>query len=231
MNIVKQQFNSQADNFHSWAVTKNTEYMQRYADFVNISKTDSILDVACGSGDFAVFMADKAMRVHGVDISEGMIDIAKKQAQVNHLGNIDFECHNVEDLPCKRHSFSLVVCKSAFHHMENYTGVFKKKIRCCHPKGRLSIQDITTYDSRKVNDYFEKFEKAVDISHHATLSQADYFQLFDQNNIDIIRSLVVEVELNFNEYLSHAHQTKARKERIDKLLSAGLSDPEISQFF
>jgi ubiquinone/menaquinone biosynthesis C-methylase UbiE len=213
MNIVKQQFNSQADNFHSWAVTKNTQYMQRYADFINISKTDSILDVACGSGDFAVFMADKAMRVHGVDISEGMIEIAKKQARANHLNNIDFECHDVEYLPCRGHSFSVVLCKSAFHHMKNYTRIFKEMTRCCHPDGRLSVQDITTYDNRKVNDYFEKFEKEVDISHHATLSKADCFQLFDQNNMDIIRSLVVEIELNFNDYLSHAHQTKARTKK------------------
>jgi len=231
MSIVKKQFNAQAKNFHNWSITKNTEYMQRYVDFVGISETDEVLDVACGSGDFAVFMAKRAARVHGVDISDGMIQIAKKQARINSLGNIDFVCHDVEHLPHESNSFTVVVCKSAFHHMKNYDNVFKEMIRCCRNSGRLSIQDIVTYDSQKVNSFFERLEKKIDISHHSALSQEACFQMFDQNNIEIIRSVSLEVELNFNEYLNHAYQSKENKEKIDDLLDYGLKDAEISQFF
>ena len=211
MSIVKKQFNAQAKNFHNWSITKNTEYMQRYVDFVGISETDEVLDVACGSGDFAVFMAKRAARVHGVDISDGMIQIAKKQARINSLGNIDFVCHDVEHLPHESNSFTVVVCKSAFHHMKNYDNVFKEMIRCCRNSGRLSIQDIVTYDSQKVNSFVERLEKKIDISHHSALSQEACFQMFDQNNFEIIRSISLEVELNFNEYLNHAYQSKESK--------------------
>ena len=205
--------------------------MRRYFDFVGISENDKVLDVACGSGDFSVFIAKRVKRVCGVDISGGMIKIAKKQARINNLDNILFECHDVEHLPHESHSFTVVVCKSAFHHMKNYDNVFKEMIRCCRKNGRLSIQDIVTYDNQKVNSFFERLEKKIDISHNSSLSQEACFQLFDQNDIEIIRSFSLEVELNFNEYLNHAYQSKESKERIDDLLDYGLSDAEISQFF
>ncbi len=229
--IVKKQFNSQANNFSNWSITKNNEYMRRYFDFVGISENDEVLDVACGSGDFAVYTAKRARRVCGVDISDGMIKIAEKQARLNNLGNIDFVCHDVEHLPHESNSFTVVVCKSAFHHMKNYDNVFKEMIRCCRNSGRLSIQDIVTYDNQKVNSFFERLEKKIDISHHSALSQEACFRMFDQNNIEVIRSFGLEVELNFNEYLNHAYQSKENKERIDDLLDYGLKDAEIAQFF
>jgi ubiquinone/menaquinone biosynthesis C-methylase UbiE len=231
MNLVKKQFNVQAENFNDWPVTKNREYMQRYADFIDLSKTDTVLDVACGTGDFAIFLAGRTARVQGIDISDGMIQIAEKQVRNDHLNNIDFICHDVEHLPCETDSFSVVVCKSAFHHMKNFAGVFTEMIRCCHPRGRLTIQDIAAYDNPKVNDFFERLEKEIDISHHAALSQTDFFQLFEQNNIEIFRSFTVEIELDFNAYLGHAHQSRAQRACIDTLVGEGLGDAEISRYF
>jgi len=115
--------------------------MRRYFDFVGISENDKVLDVACGSGDFSVFIAKRVKRVCGVDISGGMIKIAKKQARINNLDNIHFECHDVEHLPHESHSFTVVVCKSAFHHMKNYDNVFKEMIRCCR-KNKFAILSI-----------------------------------------------------------------------------------------
>lgn len=228
--IVKRQFDIQAQNFSNWSVTKNEEYMQAYFEFIDFQKDDKLLDVACGTGEFSVFCAKRIKRVHGIDISEGMIELAQENARASGLDNITFECHDVEHVPCPSNTFSVVQCRSAFHHMENNPLVFEEMLRCCRPNGWLALQDIMAYDDQRVNSFFEVLEKQVDVSHNATLSKQDFIDLFTRNRVEVVRSFVVDVELNFREYLSHAFQSQGSVEKIEDLLKDGLQDIDISRF-
>ena len=228
--IVKRQFDIQAQNFSNWSVTKNKAYMQAYFEFIDLRKVDELLDVACGTGEFSVFCARRIKRVHGIDISAGMIELAHKLAQSNGLTNVAFECHDVEHIPCAENSFSVVQCRSAFHHMDNYPQVFKEMLRCCECGGRLAVQDIMAYEDQKVNSFFEALEKEVDVSHNATLQRREFIDLFDRNQVEMIRSFTLEIELNFVEYLSHAYQSEGSLEKIRNMLEKGLQDRDISRF-
>ena len=227
--IVKRQFDVQAKNFSNWSVTRNEEYMQAYFEFIGFEKGDALLDVACGTGEFSAFCAKRIKCVHGIDISKGMVDLAQKQARASGLTNITFECHDTKHIPRDASSFSVVACKSAFHHMEDYPKVFMEMLRCCRLGGRLTVQDIMGYEEPKVNSFFEALEKEVDVSHNATLHRREFIDLFSQNQVEVIRSLDVEIELNFSEYLGHAHQSERSLERIGDLLEEGLLDRDISR--
>ena len=112
--IVKRQFDKQAQNFSNWSVTKNIEYQKAYFDFCEISSQDTLLDFACGTGEYDIFAAPKVKNAYGVDISKGMIEIAQKQAADKKLKNISFLCHPVEKTPFEVGSFSIVnLIKSA----------------------------------------------------------------------------------------------------------------------
>jgi tRNA/tmRNA/rRNA uracil-C5-methylase (TrmA/RlmC/RlmD family) len=69
-------------------VTRNEEYMQAYFEFIGFRKEDELLDVACGTGEFSVFCARRIKGVHGIDISEGMIELARKHANAGGLTNL-----------------------------------------------------------------------------------------------------------------------------------------------
>ena len=169
--IVKRQFDKQAQNFSNWSVTKNIEYQKAYFDFCEISTQDALLDFACGTGEYAIFAAHKVKYVHGVDISKGMIEIAQNQATKENIYNISFLCHPVEQTPFEDRSFSIVICRSAFHHFHDYDGIFDEMIRCSQKGGRISVQDIVAYPDELIDRFFEEFERAVDMSHHKTLTK------------------------------------------------------------
>ena len=169
--IVKRQFDKQASNFSNWSVTKNIEYQKAYFDFCEISEQDNLLDFACGTGEYAIFAASKVKFVQGIDISKGMIEIAQKQAIKEKLNNIDFLCNPVEQTPFEDGSFSVVICRSAFHHFNDYVGIFNEMIRCCQQGGRISVQDIIAYPNERIDNFFEEFERLVDVSHHKTLTK------------------------------------------------------------
>jgi ubiquinone/menaquinone biosynthesis C-methylase UbiE len=229
--IVKRQFDKQAQNFSNWSVTKNIEYQKAYFDFCEISSQDTLLDFACGTGEYAIFAAPKVKYVHGVDISKGMIEIAQKQATKENVKNISFLCHPVEKTPFEDESFSIVICRSAFHHFHDYDRIFDEMTRCCQRGGRISVQDIVAYSDEKIDNFFEEFEREVDVSHHKTLSKEYIKSLYDQRNIKIKNTFEIEIELHFQEYLGHAQQSTESKSKISRLSENGLNDPDISKYF
>ena len=229
--IVKRQFDKQAQNFSNWSVTKNIEYQKAYFDFCQISSQDTLLDLACGTGEYAIFAAPNVKYVRGGDISKGMIELAQKQAEKENVNNVSFLCHPVEQTPFEDESFTIVICRSAFHHFEDYDKIFNEMTRCCQKGGRISIQDIVAYPDEREDSFFEEFEKAVDVSHHKTLSKEYIKSLYDQRNIRIKNTFEIEVELHFQEYLGHAQQSEKSKTKIEKLLEMGLNDPYLSKYF
>jgi len=229
--IVKRQFDKQALNFSNWSVTRNIEYQKAYFDFCDITSQDTLLDFACGTGEYAIFAAPMVKSVQGVDISKGMIDVAQKQALKKKLKNIHFLCNPVEKIPFKDGSSSIVICRSAFHHFNDYTAIFSEMIRCCQKNGRISIQDIAAYENEKIDNFFEEFEKLVDVSHHKTLSKTFIENLYLEKKIKVKKKFEIEVELNFQEYLTHAKQPEESINKISGLIEKGLKDPDISKFF
>ena len=229
--IVQNQFNKQAEKFSNWSITKNIEYLQRYFEFCSMVPEDNLLDVACGSGEFSIFCAKQIKYVYGVDISKKMVELAKKGAIDNSVDNIYFKCDDVENLPFEDSTFSIVVCKSAYHHLIDYDKVFGEMIRCSKNDGRISIQDIISYEDNRVNTFFEKLEKQIDRSHNRALSKEYFDNMFYRNGIEILRTYEIEIELNFYEYINHATQSEANLDNIDHLLDYGLNDPDISKFF
>lgn len=229
--IIRDQFNKQAENFSSWSVTQNKEYHQAYFTFLGITPDDSLLDVACGSGEFTIFAASRIRRAVGIDISDRMVALAQKRASQNQLTNVSFVCNDVSDIPCDDNAFSMVVCKSACHHIHNYDGILAEMIRCCANGGKISIQDIVAYENGRVNDFFEQMERYIDISHHVTLSKGFILDLYQRHNVPTISTLEVTVELNFIEYLAHAKQSEEGHTAIQSLLETGLNDHEISSYF
>ena len=189
------------------------------------------MDFACGTGEYAIFAAPNVKYVHGVDISKGMIEIAEKQAIKENVNTISFLCHPVEQTPFEDESFSIVICRSAFHHFEEYDKIFDEMTRCCQNGGRISIQDIVAYSDERIDSFFEEFERAVDVSHHKTLTKEYIKSLYDQRNLKIKNTFEIEIELHVQEYLEHAKQSAESKRKISKLLEIGLNNPDFSKYF
>jgi ubiquinone/menaquinone biosynthesis C-methylase UbiE len=227
---VKEQFNKQAENFANWWIGKHVEYIKAYFNFCGIQPADNVLDVACGPGEFTLYIAQRVSHAHGVDISDVEIKMAKELVRKFGLKNVDFDCADVEKLPYPDNLYSVVLSKSAFHHFTQPGIVFKEMIRCCQTEGKISIQDIVAYEDDYINDFFETFDKLVDISHHKTLSEAKFNQLYIDNKIEKLADFRLEVDLNVSEYLSHARQNEENKLKIQNLLEKAEEDHKLNDF-
>ncbi len=83
----------------------------------------SVLDLGCGFGDHcSQFVARGAKKVVGVDISEKMLEVAKRE---NDHENITYLNIPMEEISKIDEQFDVVISSLAFHYVEDFDGVVK----------------------------------------------------------------------------------------------------------
>lgn len=58
-------------------------FMDNLSVFLNIQKNDTILDIPCGKGRHAIYLASKGFKVTGADLSQNSIQIACRSSSPN----------------------------------------------------------------------------------------------------------------------------------------------------
>jgi demethylmenaquinone methyltransferase/2-methoxy-6-polyprenyl-1,4-benzoquinol methylase len=86
----------------------------RVVNFTNAQKGSKILDVATGTGQQAFAFAKKGYEVVGIDLSEAMLNVAKKKNKYKYT---KFEVADATNLPFGDNSFDVSSIAFALHDM------------------------------------------------------------------------------------------------------------------
>ena len=111
-----------------------------------------VLDVGCGLGGAAFLMAQRGARVHGIDLSQNMLQLARarcQEAQLSHV--VTFEHADVLRYE-RSSSFDLVHSRDVFLHIHE-AGLFDAIGRCLRPGGRLLFSDYLCSAGPKSDDF------------------------------------------------------------------------------
>ncbi len=105
-----------------------------------------ILDVATGTGDFAILTAKKLkpQKLIGIDISQGMIDVGLKKVTKEGLDKtITLQTDDCMRLSFPDNSFDAVTVAYGVRNFENLDCGLKEMHRVLRPGGRLVIIELT----------------------------------------------------------------------------------------
>ncbi len=75
------------------------------------------LDICCGAGTNALYLAKKGFQVTGIDISSKAVSYAKAKASKANM-NIRFQVENFLSLPFEGEEFDFVFDMGCFHHVK-----------------------------------------------------------------------------------------------------------------
>ncbi len=125
----------------SWVTAD--EY-RRFFRLVDLGPTDHVLDVGCGCGGPAMFLArEVGCRVTGVDFNESGIRAALTQVQQAGMHDqIDIKHADVrERLPFCDQAFNAIVCMDVMCHILDRRSLFAEWSRVLRPGGRMLYTD------------------------------------------------------------------------------------------
>jgi ubiquinone/menaquinone biosynthesis C-methylase UbiE len=114
------------------------------AEEIKLSRSDQVLDVACGRGASTLMLAKVFQcRVTGMDTSIESIEQAQKEAQRYHLGGlVSFSRGDATCLPFLSSAFSAVFCECVTALFSDRQSAFREMARVLEPGGYLVLNDI-----------------------------------------------------------------------------------------
>ena len=106
----------------------NEEKINTLLSKLDIKENERVLDVGTGTGVLIAFIKklNKNGYIRGVDLSNGMIEVARKKYK--HIPNLDFEIIDVENEVIKE-KYNKIILYSMFPHLENKTKTIKTLVK------------------------------------------------------------------------------------------------------
>ena len=131
-----------------WGVTKHMGGLKatnELAELCRIDKNKYILEVGCGIGTTACYLAKRyGCRVMGVDISDRMVDWAQKRAKRESLEDrVEFRIGDAQTLPFEDSLFDAVICESVTAFPEDKRRAVSEYVRVTKPGGYVGLNEGT----------------------------------------------------------------------------------------
>lgn len=123
-----------------------------------------ILDVATGTGDFALqaIKSLKPEKVIGVDISQGMLNVAKEKIKTQQLeGIFEVKLGDSENLPFDDHSFDAVTVAFGVRNFENLKNGLSEIHRVLKPGGKAVILEFSNPKKFPIKQLYGFYSKTV----------------------------------------------------------------------
>ena len=110
-----------------------------------IKEGDVVLDLGSGAG-FDCFLAAKKAgssgKVIGVDMTEEMIEKARKNAEQYGYKNVEFRFGDIENLPVDASSIDIIISNCVINLAPDKLKVFKESYRVLKNNGKMFVSDI-----------------------------------------------------------------------------------------
>lgn len=136
-----------ADSYDSWYETS----MGRFVDMIetnlafklfNVHPGMKLLDVGCGTGNFSIKLTEMGCIVTGIDISDKMLNAARKKAEEKGL-NIDFRNMDLYNLEFEDEQFDGVFSMAAFEFIAQPERALDELLRVVKKGGQVLVGTIS----------------------------------------------------------------------------------------
>lgn len=215
-DLVRQQFGRTAENYKTSASHAQGLSLSRLCELITPQPHWCVLDVATGAGHTAALFSPHVKQVIACDLTQAMLNQARKLSEERGLTNIEFRLEDAQQLSFTDGSFDLVSCRVAAHHFPRPELFIQECERILKAKGLIVLIDNVVPENKTSADWINDFERARDPSHQRCLSISVWNRLLTTRGLDIRHQEINHKYFDFNEWV--------QRMKVDAELSTQLGE-------
>ena len=201
LKLLNQEFKKQARGFDSKKFNYNRlSFLNKVLKYLEPSKTDTLLEVAAGTGACGRFFSKHVSHVLCLDATLPMLKEALRLNTKKNIKNITLIHGYAQDLPFLDNSIDCALTRLSLHHFDDVNACFKDICRVIKKNGKFALIDMEAAPTkkRKLNDHLETLR---DPSHVKSLSDVEMINLFKKNNFKILHHSITKMPLVIQDWL------------------------------
>ena len=123
-----------------------------------------LLDFGCGPGTISLGLAKAVApgEMHGIDMEESQVELARSVVQAHGVGNAHFHVGDVTDVPFEDGFFDVAHCSNVLMHVPDTAAVLAEVKRVLKPGGTLACREMIV-DSSFTHPNYGVIDKAWDM--------------------------------------------------------------------
>jgi len=186
------------DSFHPGGL----RLTRRLGEALQLTAEDVALDVACGTGTSACFLAKEfGCRVVGADLSEVNLERARRHAEHQGIAaRMEFRLSDAEHLTADDGAFSAVVSECSFCLFPGKPRAAREMFRVLAPGGRVGITDMAVDRARLPEELLGLMAHAACLADARTveeyqgiLTAAGFHNFFWEDHTDALREMLARM--------------------------------------
>jgi ubiquinone/menaquinone biosynthesis C-methylase UbiE len=199
-DATRARFAATAERIAALQEKRAPELAEHIRDFVPATGEERALDAGAGTGALAFALAPLVREVVAVELVPELIELGRRTAPAN----VEFVEGDLEKLGFERASFDLTGTLRTLHHVPRPELVLAELTRVTRPGGLLLVVDQIAPNDPLVALELNQFERARDPSHTRALADVDMRQLFESNNLVLMRAEFEREQREIDPYLDLA---------------------------
>ncbi|MGX9352104.1 class I SAM-dependent methyltransferase [Shimia sp. W99] len=102
-----------------------------------LTPNDSVLELGCGTGSTALLLAGSTGQIVASDISDGMLDVGRRNARDQGIDNVHFLCGDAHSPALDGRQFDAIMAMNVLHLVEDLDAVLARAHALLKPGGVL----------------------------------------------------------------------------------------------
>ena len=127
---------------------------------LHISQDQTLLEIGCGTGEFAIAAAGRCSKVIAADVSLPMLEFARQKAKKQKIKNIEFRNAGFLTYEHSGEPVDAVVSQLALHHLPDFWKIIalRRVFSLLKEGGRFYLKDtVYSFEVDGYKDFFDKF--------------------------------------------------------------------------
>ncbi|WP_452597522.1 bifunctional demethylmenaquinone methyltransferase/2-methoxy-6-polyprenyl-1,4-benzoquinol methylase UbiE [Pontimicrobium sp. MEBiC01747] len=139
------------------------KWRKKVVKIVKKGQPESILDIATGTGDLAINLAEtNASKIVGLDISPGMLEIGKDKIKSKKLDSrIEMILGDSENMPFEDNTFDAITVAFGVRNFETLDNGLKEILRVLKPGGTFVILETSMPDKTPYKQGYNFYTKNI----------------------------------------------------------------------